>query len=285
MGLDGIIGDYHYPKELFTEEERKELSQFKGEDGEPMPLWEIALYHYDTCDPDDLRKVYKDLLPSKHTDRIMRSCSERFRENPIDACHWNDVWYKIQCAHSINLWQFCPTDQAWMLRNLTTKQFVRSEEIALRPEFINGPDIKVIGFGHVVLSRICWSQDPENGMDFYDGEINRGVWAGHRFDITTVESHRKSTKGEVWEDVSQEIATELATIFASKFGPDWHRIVVKRYFQQQEQRKARGTARSTGDETDEEIDKAFHDAIINLIMAEQDDDDGTDSEDLAEEVH
>lgn len=64
--------------------------------------------------------------------------------------------------------EYFPTDQPWILRNLTTKQFVRAEAIALKPEFIKGPHIIGLGFGEVLLSRICWTsaaldiEDPTN---------------------------------------------------------------------------------------------------------------------------
>ncbi|CAP73543.1 uncharacterized protein PODANS_2_9120 [Podospora anserina S mat+] len=72
---------------------------------------------------------------------------------------------------------YFPQDQQWILRNLTTKQFVRSEAIALKPECIHGPDISVLGFGEVVMSRICWSTSSFTSMsDTVD--ISRGTWAG-----------------------------------------------------------------------------------------------------------
>lgn len=79
---------------------------------------------------------------------------------------------------------FVPKDQAWILRNLTTKEFVTSGGIALDEKFINGPFIRGIGFGEVVMSRTCWSSSDRISMT-YRGQIHRGVWAGHRFDITT----------------------------------------------------------------------------------------------------
>lgn len=55
----------------------------------------------------------------------------------------------------------------------------------------------------------------------YTGQIHRGVWAGHRFDITTRRRHDESTRGEEWEDVSEEVADEIAGIWESQFGPNW----------------------------------------------------------------
>ncbi|KAL7271154.1 hypothetical protein RUND412_006104, partial [Rhizina undulata] len=59
---------------------------------------------------------------------------------------------------------FYPGNRHWILRNLTTREYVRSESIALKPEYIHGPKIDFLGFGQVVLSRICWSSDPSVSM-------------------------------------------------------------------------------------------------------------------------
>ncbi|KFY81994.1 hypothetical protein V500_10915 [Pseudogymnoascus sp. VKM F-4518 (FW-2643)] len=117
---------------------------------------------------------------------------------------------------------FFPAGQAWILRNLTTKEFVTSGSIALDAQFINGPFIKGIGFGEVVMSRTCWSSSDCISMS-YDGQIHRGVWAGHRFDITTRGRHDESTKDEEaeWKDVSEEVVAEIAAIWGSEYGPGW----------------------------------------------------------------
>lgn len=121
-----------------------------------------------------------------------------------------------------------PTDQPWILRNLTTKQFVRAEAIALKPEFIKGPHIDVLGFGEVVLSRICWSSVAASDMKD-PTTICRGIWAGHRFDITTLTRHERKTSGDGgWTDASDEIAKEIATIWGDNLGADWREKLCKR---------------------------------------------------------
>ncbi|KAK1252579.1 hypothetical protein MKX08_003766 [Trichoderma sp. CBMAI-0020] len=117
--------------------------------------------------------------------------------------------------------EFLSPNEPWILRNLTSKQFVRAEAIALKPEFIHGPDINVIGFGEVLLTRICWSSAPAVGIAD-PTNICRGVWAGHRFDITTLTRHQRDAgDGDDWVDVSDEVAGEIATIWRGNFGADW----------------------------------------------------------------
>jgi hypothetical protein len=111
--------------------------------------------------------------------------------------------------------RFFPRDQPWILRNLTTKEFVRSESIAVTPSFISGPQIKYIGFGEALVSRICWQSTPQRyGID-------RGIWAGHCFEITTLARHKRDTKQEEWKDVSGEVANDIARMWESGRCPNW----------------------------------------------------------------
>lgn len=123
---------------------------------------------------------------------------------------------------------YFPKDEPWILRNLTVKEFVRSEAIALKPEFIHGPFIEVFGFGQVIISRICWSTNPCTCIDC-PLPIHRGVWAGHAFDIITLAVHRRETTETEWRDVSEEVASEIAIICESKYGPDWREIMCRRF--------------------------------------------------------
>ena len=120
---------------------------------------------------------------------------------------------------------FYPANQSWILRNLTTKEYVHSGAIAVKPEHICGPHIGCLGFGEVVLSRICWSPEDSTAMG-YQGKIHQGVWAGHKFDITTVSRHRQSLSDETtWKDVSTEVAAEIAQIWEAEYGSDWRNVV------------------------------------------------------------
>ncbi|KID74925.1 uncharacterized protein G6M90_00g107260 [Metarhizium brunneum] len=116
--------------------------------------------------------------------------------------------------------QYFPQDKPWILRNLTTKQFVRAEAIALQREFIYGPDIDFLGFGHAILLRICWSSQPV--PEVAPANIVRGIWAGHCFDITMLAKHQEETgAGQGWADISEEIAKEIATFCEANLGPSW----------------------------------------------------------------
>lgn len=121
-----------------------------------------------------------------------------------------------------------PPDRPWVLRNLTTKEYVRAEAIAISPEYIHGPEISYMGFGEVVLPRISWSAeaDPEAR---HPANLRQGVWAGHRFEIITLDRHQQCLRYESrWKDISTEVAAELARTREAQFGKDWRDTVVKR---------------------------------------------------------
>lgn len=76
---------------------------------------------------------------------------------------------------------FYPCSEEWVLRNLTTHEFVRPSAIALDQRYIRGPFIKILGYGEVILSKICWST---NDFTSVAGDpLNQGPWAGHALDI------------------------------------------------------------------------------------------------------
>ena len=139
-------------------------------------------------------------------------------------------WHRLPTFHKIRICQellpydessLYPKDQPWILRNLTTQEYVRSEAIAIKPEYIRGPKIRYLGFGEVVLSRICWSTNEESSTQ-NTHEIHRGVWAGHRFEITTLERHEQDSLGKAeWKDVSEEVANEIDMIWTEEYGSNW----------------------------------------------------------------
>ena len=121
----------------------------------------------------------------------------------------------------------CPPDRQWVLRNLTTKEYVRAEAIAISPEYIHGPETWYMGFGEVVLPRICWSVDADpKARD--QGNSREGVWAGHKFEVITLDRHQQCLRYESrWKDISTEVAAELARTREAQFGKDWRDAVVR----------------------------------------------------------
>ena len=104
-------------------------------------------------------------------------------------------------------------DKYWVLLNLTTREYVRNEAIAMSPELIQGPHISPVGFGHLIFSKICFtSGEPP----LYGSE-----WAGHRFKIVPfskivgwekcAEGLIENKLGEpiIWRDISEKAWDDL----------------------------------------------------------------------------
>lgn len=123
--------------------------------------------------------------------------------------------------------EFYPGDRRWILRNLTTREYVRGDVIALKEEFIHGPQIEVFGFAEVLISRISWSPQPEKIGG--GNNITRGKWAGHRFDITPLAWLKEKYSKETWKDVSNEVLREIDLILGGQMGDDWRDQMARNY--------------------------------------------------------
>ncbi|KAI0973612.1 hypothetical protein F4678DRAFT_459092 [Xylaria arbuscula] len=198
----------NYPPGLFTIEELQELQRKKDPQytrkpftlrGFTHPAISGTLYH-DTCrDPNEL--LYRCAAYHVHTDPAYRFVASYLK-------HYESASFAF--------------NERWVLRNLTTKQIVRSEVIAPHPGYRRkGPFIEGgIGFGEVLASRICWSTSSSTDINDVT-HITRGVWAGHRFDIMTRGRHDAQSNREEWSDVSYEMEAETATIWEANYGPEW----------------------------------------------------------------
>ncbi|KAF5379417.1 hypothetical protein D9615_006537 [Tricholomella constricta] len=109
----------------------------------------------------------------------------------------------------------------YVLRNLTTKQFIRGDAIRDLWEAPEYPFMHTIRFDHALIIRITWSSDDSLALE-YDGPIQivRGKWAGHRFDLCKVNAVRNE-EGIIddWKDVSREVLDEVVEVLAGHLGP------------------------------------------------------------------
>ncbi|OJD11016.1 hypothetical protein AJ78_08129 [Emergomyces pasteurianus Ep9510] len=208
--------DGKYPDGLLSTEDLDELVEGLDveelEDGmreeyanKPVNLYSIANARYapiaeiDTGFPHDLFGLALDI--------------RRMWPNPADI---------IRIANPEPL-SFYPRSEEWVLRNLTTHEFVRPSAIALDQKYICGPFIKGLGYGEVILSKVCWST---NDFTSVAGEpLNQGAWAGHALDI--VPATYLDDKNP-WKDISDEIAHEMAEIWRSEYGENWRNDLVKK---------------------------------------------------------
>ena len=118
---------------------------------------------------------------------------------------------------------YYPNDRVWILRNLTTGEFVRPEGFTVDPKYTHGPHIGVVGFGEVVLLRCSWSSTSRGTGLPYPHSVHRGIWAGHRLDITTLDrlTERCSRSASQWKDISEEVAAEVDEMWSMQFTAGW----------------------------------------------------------------
>ncbi|KAK2598049.1 hypothetical protein QQS21_005826 [Conoideocrella luteorostrata] len=222
---------HDYPPGIFSDAEIQHLQRCKFGDmvtvdadfdwGGEADMLEHPFTPYDFTMEEVAEEVKTDVdLRSEYIKLLGYFC----RKGILDDC----AFQAVSPGWAIDSTTYVPEDRPWILRNLTTTEFVRSEAIALRPEFIHGPYIEHIGFGEVILSRIGWTSHDREGKA-KPGTIYRGVWAGHRFDIVDLASHDDdaSASGVQWTDVSSEVADEIAKIWEEVFGENWRDDITK----------------------------------------------------------
>lgn len=208
------VGDYaqyeDLPKGILTEEDDKEArtgftdpreKEYYGGES-PISLYIFASARF-TRLPE---YIGMPRILNEKTEMAMLSNSKK-DPKPAD-------FKKVVCPEFSD---FYPTDRPWVLRNLTTHEYVRAEEIAIKKEHIHGPHIDYVGFGEVIISRICRSSDPSVSMNT---SIIRGPWAGHAFDIVP-EEQLQEDKDVEWKDVSREVSHYVSYIWSNEFGDKW----------------------------------------------------------------
>ena len=101
-----------------------------------------------------------------------------------------------------------PADAPWILRNLTTKEFVRCLPRANsqgQRGYVDHPEFKGLHVNDVLTMRICWTHS--YGLRTAPHLNICGQWAGHSFDIVALDENR-SALGEAWVDVTDAIVEE-----------------------------------------------------------------------------
>lgn len=209
VGSNINAGDY--PPGMFTDAEVSEFSHKKEENGQDFTLDSFARSEVVGGSQCPQATLSWQLLESK------------------EYSHMSNAM-KIQARNLVvpEIEQFYPSDQPWVLRNFTTKELVYAKKIALKPEYVHGPFIDVLGLCEVLMSRICWSTWTP-GEEQWLESVHRGVWAGHRFDITMIERHERVSRREEWKDVTEQVMKEIAVIWEIAWGAEWRQIVCDRF--------------------------------------------------------
>ena len=213
---EGPIEDF--PPHMLSEDEKEELAKGLDADeydddkdgklhaGSPVDLSLLVYSRYYEAEPDvppfrlilTLQKIARYQMRNMSRPMISRV------PNFLDFDHFSE---------------FFLDDRKWVLRNLTTHEFIRSEALAGNSSQ-TGRHIKDLGFEHLVLSRTFWSSSSTNAT-FNSRSVNRGIWAGHRLEITTLNRHAKSTlSDEAWKDISEDAVEDLIQLWRAA-GRGW----------------------------------------------------------------
>ncbi|KAI1421907.1 hypothetical protein F5Y12DRAFT_800291 [Xylaria sp. FL1777] len=212
--VDEDVRAGNYPPGMLSAEEQEVVRRKKY----PYDETPTILQHFGA---NTSSASYKSVRRTHWLGLKIRCGSRDLGKDPAFNYVWPHLWPDLETIVDVK--------QPWILRNLTTKQFVRSEAIALSEKYIHGPYIEYFGFGELVVMRSCWTSSPLLNMKS-DPTKRKGPWAGHRFDITRLSRHEEQTRGEEWMDISDEIASEIATIWEAEYGPEWRTGIVREGF-------------------------------------------------------
>lgn len=194
------VGEEHpddvYPPDMLSKVEQEEMERGFTQD------------EFDAFDEEDR----EDLVDCMGKAILLHGIAEmRYAKAEVDIPCFVTPTARVITQHELRE-RYFPNDRKWVLRNLTTHEFVRSDALAGNSEQ-NGPYFEDIGFEHIILSRICWSSSSRDA-EFDDRSINRGIWAGHRFEITTLDFHQRSILSSVpWKDISEDVVEDIIQLW------------------------------------------------------------------------
>lgn len=113
------------------------------------------------------------------------------------------------CIPTLNP-SLCGNDSYWIVRNLTTKEYIRLTAREDDQVHLDGEGCEWLGLEDILYTRICWTMVNPHRPDSVDQKPRRGCWAGHAFKIEMVP--RKEAGLRDWRDVTDEILLEANRI-------------------------------------------------------------------------
>lgn len=187
-------------------------------------VWHIGDFHHwdfeDCADAPSYRSDIYTHLRTRLSNPTVRH--ELSKMPPLISTHLQSVLFP-------SFFRFYPDSETYILRNLTTKEFVLPEAIAIDRRFIRGPCIKHVGFGHALLSRISLVHGipfPFATAALRFSECMNHAWVGHCFDITTLARHLYEEKEGEWKDVSNEVAKDISAVWEGRRGCHWREDIL-----------------------------------------------------------
>lgn len=221
---------FNYPPDVLSINERKELAQgltpdelavakrlavnkvlSNGLEGGNSDYYMEYSMHACTDEPIDLYKIACLRYTKTKAHDIPPPCSILLLQHIAqhERCSMpRSVLSKIAKFTDDHLPNYYLNDRKWVLRNLTTHEFIRSEVLAGNSEQ-HGPFFEDVGFEHIILSKIFWSS-MWRCTSINDRDVDGGIWAGHCLEITTLDHHTESLLSDVpWKDISEEAVEDI----------------------------------------------------------------------------
>ena len=181
-----------WPDGVFTEDDKRDLENFvrKRENRRGNSGWKIVMSRF-------FRKNFKQI-------------------NPVHRAFVDFAWFgKKLCGQESQVFEewgwpryygVGQEDKDWVLCNLTTKEYVRDEELKKVAEGLK-VDESAVTLAHALMSR-SYCVKSEDSLH-PERAVRLACWAGDRFEITTVSRMQACGSGKDWEDVSSSLSSEL----------------------------------------------------------------------------
>jgi hypothetical protein len=131
---------------------------------------------------------------------LLQGVQEQLPNSKIPERRWGSIREDLKRKHMF------PVDREWVLRNLTTKEYVSDGFTGAVTRFSKWR------LENALLSQICWTNMSSVEASVYDSspKIFEGKWAGDRFDIVTKDAlMREAEDFEAWKDATDVVAQTI----------------------------------------------------------------------------
>ncbi|CZR50344.1 uncharacterized protein PAC_00216 [Phialocephala subalpina] len=136
--------------------------------------------------------------PKTREAALMNGMDEHLPQSRVPRRKWKEMWEQLKCP------VLFPLDRDWVLRNLTTKEYVSA---SFTVGVIRVTKLRLVD---ALLLKIGWTDMPSWSDENID--ISQGDWAGHCFDIVTKDVLASEEGFEAWKDVTHDVALKAGKL-------------------------------------------------------------------------
>lgn len=126
------------------------------------------------------------------------------------------------------VWEYDDSRSDWALSNITTGEYVRADAILSLTAGLSLANVgkgsragRILSFAEIVGVNVLWYPRPDDEEVADDEFSYRGAWAGHRFEITTMNRLRNLPHGQHWKDVSDMMMEKMKKAWQLYFDKYW----------------------------------------------------------------